>query len=601
MSNHRRIVSAILLVALLAPAMLSAGEIEASFARKMSAAPPEQMFPAIITMVDQVDVQSLDRALNRMNATRKFRHELIVTRLMDRAKATQTNVIAALQSHEALGLARDVKSMWLINAVLVKATPGSLSLVSRFSEVGTVYDGSWPVELINPVDEGPAPDGGKDATEAGIVAIKAPDLWSMGYEGQGVLVSNIDTGVYVDHTTLKARWRGNDPGVTLDEAWHDPVTSYPKPRDLNGHGTHTMGTICGSGGIGVAPESKWIASGVIDRVSITRTTQDALLAFQWVTDPDEDPSTILDVPHVCSNSWGLSPLYSSHKVSRCDPTFWNVIDNTEYAGCTVVFAAGNEGTRGGSSGSLRTPADRIASPVNVFAIGALNTLSTGIASFSSRGPSGCDKQTIKPDVCARGQSVRSASKSGATSYRTLSGTSMACPHVAGAVALLQQVWPDATPTTLKTALLNTCDDLGSTGDDNTYGMGRVNLLSAYTQLVSQRPVVSASVMGTVRTYKEGQDLWAQAVLSNNTNLAQTVRVALQFYFEGTPTSLIIVPEVPLLVPAGFNNKDLPIPIKMPIPTGLPASVLDPRLWTLRATVIIGAKAHIYEYGFTITK
>ena len=596
----QRIFVLALLLALAAPTAVLAGEIDPGFARKMSEAPPGQMFSAIVMMADQVNVPALDASLKKMNATRRFRHEYIVTRLRGKASTTQGAILSMLDDHASMGQAAGkATSMWLVNAILVKATPASLALVSRQPEVSVVYDGGLPIELIHPFDEGEVPENPLDAPEAGITAINAPSLWSLGYEGQGILVSNIDTGVYLDHTTLKARWRGNDPGVTLAETWHDPVTSNPVPRDLNGHGTHTMGTICGSGGIGVAPEAKWIASGTIDRVSISRTVQDALLAFQWVSDPDQDPKTILDVPHVCSNSWGLSPLSSSHNVNRCDKTFWAVIDNAEYAGVTVVFAAGNEGTRGGSSGSLRTPSDRIDSVVNVFSVGALNTLSTGIASFSSRGPSGCDKKTVKPEVCARGQSVRSASRSGTTRYTSKSGTSMACPHVAGAIALLQQVWPDATPEQLKTALLTTCDDLGSTGDDNTYGMGRINCLSAYTQLVGLRPNVSASVMGTVRTHTQGQTLWGHVVLSNNTHVEQKVKVALRFYFEGQPTSLVLVPEVDFTVPADYSNKNFPILVGMPIPTGLPVAVLDPKLWSLRATIKQGAKTFVSEYEFTI--
>ncbi|MBN2490408.1 MAG: S8 family serine peptidase, partial [Planctomycetes bacterium] len=599
MRTQRCLWIAVGLVACLGGAPAAAGEIEPAFAMKLERSAADQLHPAIVMMADQVDLPSLDRRLARMGATRPFRHEVVVTRLREKARVTQAGVRALLEAHVHAGFARDVEPMWLVNAVLVKATAASLVLVAQCDEVGIVYDGSWPIELIHPVDEGPS-YAGLDATEPGIVDIRAPDLWSLGYEGQGVLVSNIDTGVYYDHESLKARWRGNDPGVTVAEAWHDPVTSHPLPRDLNGHGTHTMGTICGAGGIGVAPQAKWIASATIDRVSITRTVQDALLSLQWVADPDQDPKTVRDVPAVCSNSWGLSPLISTHGVAKCSPTFWSAIDNAEYAGVAVVFAAGNEGARGAES--LRTPADRIASPVHVLAVGALSTVTTAIASFSSRGPSGCDKVTVKPDVCARGQSVRSASRSGTASYTTKSGTSMACPHVAGVLALLHQVWPDATPTELKTALLATCDDLGASGDDNVFGMGRINCLSAYTELIRQRPDVSASVQGTVHQYREGQTFYGLVVLTSHLKAAETVQVALQFYFRGQPTSLLIVPPGNLRVAAGYSNAAFPILVALVIPTGLPAEVLEPGEWSLRATIRKaggGALIHMAEYPFVI--
>jgi len=593
----------VLALTLLGVSVAPAGEIDRAFAKMLENADPGQQFEAIIMMADQVDMVDLDRHLTGMNATRQFRHQVVVTRLMDKARATQTQVLRLLREHEQRGLASNIESVWLINAVLAKATPASLALVARQPEVSLVYDGGVVIELIQPFDHGPSFKG-IDAAEPGIAAIKAPDLWAMGYEGDGSVVSNIDTGVAM-HDSLKDRWRGNDAGVTNAEAWHDPYSSYPTPRDLHGHGTHTMGTICGSGGIGVAPKAKWIASGSIDRGGgIPRTMTDAVKSFQWSADPDGNPATIKDVPIVSSNSWGISPILHSSYVKRCDQTYWTVIDNAEYSGVAVVFAAGNEGTRGGTSGSLRTPADRIASPINVLAVGALNTLSTGIASFSSRGPSGCDLKTFKPDVCARGESVRSADRRSASGYRTMSGTSMACPHVAGAVALLHQVWPDATPAQLKTALLSTCDDLGTTGDDNVYGMGRINCLSAYNYLVGMRPVVSVSVMGTVPSYREGQTVAGHVVISNNTNVAQKFRVELGFYFNGNPTSLIILPPTELSLPGGFSNQNVPILITMPIPRGLPAAVLDPNVWSLRATVRKsggGAVMHMAEYRYVITK
>jgi subtilisin family serine protease len=287
-------------------------------------------------------------------------------------------------------------------------------------------------------------------------------------------------------------------------------------------------------------------------------------------------------------------------VSKCDPSFWKAVDNTEYAGVAVIFIAGNEGSRGAES--LRTPGDRIASPVNVFSVGALNPDQKTIASFSSRGPSGCDHQTIKPEVCAQGASVRSCHLSG--TYRILSGTSMACPHVAGGVALLREVWPHVTAQRVKEILLATADDLGPTGEDNSYGTGRINLLSAYQQLVKERPAVSLSVMGTVRQYKEGQVIRGHVVLMNTTQTAQKARVSLEFRFDGAPTGLVIVPPVDIGIPPGFTNEAVPLIISMPVPTGLPAAVLDPKKWTLRGEVRPtggGSVLHASEYEFSLTR
>jgi hypothetical protein len=187
-----------------------------------------------------------------------------------------------------------------------------------------------------------------------------------------------------------------------------------------------MGTITGRAGsdtIGVAPDAKWIASSCIDRVSGPGRFAVYASAFEWAADPDGDPGTSDDVPDVVSNSWGINT-----DLPACDSTFWEVIDNCEAAGAIVVFAAGNEGP---SSASLRNPPDRNETDVNVYAVGALESNQTSIASYSSRGPSTCDYETKKPEVCAQGSDVRSSVPGNNYSY-----------------------------------------------DDNDYGMGRVDLVEA---------------------------------------------------------------------------------------------------------------------------
>ena len=236
-----------------------------------------------------------------------------------------------------------------------------------------------------------------------------------------------------------------------------------------------MGIMVGSDGadtVGVAPGAQWIAAGVVDRGNgIQGSITDLLAAFQWAADPDGDPSTTDDVPDVINNSWGIPIGY----FPACDQTFWEAIDNLEAAGVVCIFAAGNEGP---NPMTIRTPADRITSDFNSFSIGAVNGNDPNmtVASFSSRGPSGCDGVTIKPEVTAPGIAIRSASRTGG--YITMSGTSMATPHVAGAVAILRQFNRHATPSEIKQALMLSATDLGQAGEDNDYGWGVINIRRA---------------------------------------------------------------------------------------------------------------------------
>ena len=160
----------------------------------------------------------------------------------------------------------------------------------------------------------------------------------------------------------------------------------------------------------------------------------------------------------------------------CNSYIDNIIDAVEAAGVAVLFAAGNNGPE---LNTMISPGSRIASPINVFSVGALEPGSKIVAGFSSRGPSGCDDLTIKPEVMARGVSVRSAMGSG---YGLGSGTSMATPHVAGVIALLGQAFPEATVDELKYAIYETAVDLGVKGEDNDYGNGRVDAYAAYLYL-----------------------------------------------------------------------------------------------------------------------
>ena len=233
-----------------------------------------------------------------------------------------------------------------------------------------------------------------------------------------------------------------------------------------------MGTITGLGEqtgdtVGVAPEAQWIASRAIVGGG------NATAAFQWLADPDGDPQTIDDVPDVICNSWGYHDF-------TCPTYQWAQIDNCEAAGIVVVFAAGNRFSGDPYAESVWAPASRNTTDYNSFSVGAIdgNNNNFPIANFSARGPSQCDGSTIKPEVVAPGVNVRSSVPGGGYQQYGWSGTSMATPHVSGAVALLRQYNPNASVDTIKWALMETAVDLGQNGEDNNYGHGIINVREA---------------------------------------------------------------------------------------------------------------------------
>ncbi len=462
-----------------------AGEYSSDFDLYLADHQSDTMIEAIITMADQVDLDALKADLYAVHADRQLWHETIVRALQEKATYTQAGILAELSDLASQGMVAKVRGLWVGNVILVTATREALEIIVNRDDVLSVNP-NYPIENNEPVAKGgdtPSIAG----VESGLRAIRADEVWAMGITGEGRLVSHLDTGVDGNHGALSARWRGLDSRYANNPewAWFDPVTNTQFPFDGGSHGTHTMGTICGLGGadtIGVAFGAQWMSAGVIDRVSIPRTVQDALASFEWIADPDGDPSTAWDVPDVCSNSWGVT---TGHGYPPCDETFWVVLDGCEAAGVVVVFAAGNEGP---GASTLRRPADRATTDISSFSVGALdgNDSNLPIAGFSSRGPSNCTpdgQPTIKPEVSAPGVNVRSSVPGGG--YQSgWSGTSMACPHVAGVVALMRQANPNLTSEQVREIILSTATDLGADGEDNAYGMGIINAYDAVIMAMS---------------------------------------------------------------------------------------------------------------------
>lgn len=426
----------------------------------------------LVSLSGSQDISSFKSKLIASGLSRAHIHREIVSALRSRSLISQSDLVNHLRERQSLGSEIEYRAFWITNTVSIRASREELEGIARLPEVEAIYP-DLPVTLIEPLLGGTSGET-VGSPEAGLRAIGAPEAWRGGYTGGGRVVCNFDTGVDGDHLALSRRYRGNN-ATNAGACWFDPGTHTDHPTDQRGHGTHTMGIICGAEGedtVGVAIGAQWIAAGVVDRGGGMETTiTDLLSAFEWAVDPDGDPETFDDVPDVINNSWGVPLSYHP----ACDQTFWGAIDNVEACGVVVVFAAGNEGPR---AQSLRTPADRATSPTNSFSVGAVDAHNPEypIAYFSSRGPSGCDGLTVKPEVTAPGYSVRSCFLDGG--YVTFSGTSMAAPHVAGAVAILREFKPEATVEEIKTALMVTARDLGPAGEDNSYGWGLIDVPKA---------------------------------------------------------------------------------------------------------------------------
>ena len=477
-------------------------QIDENLQDKMNEVGPNGTVSALIYMDDQVDIKSLSDSISRERFTRSARHELVVETLQNVATDSQRSIVKSLTSLQRNNLVENVQPFWIANVIRIEARPEVITTLAKRDDVGHIYL-NYEIELSRPVEMGEVEEGNENrgAVENGITAIRATEVWDMGFTGEGVLVATLDTGVDGSHEALASRWAGLRPEYSGHPEWAflDPYTyNHNFPFDAGSHGSHTMGTVCGGSpgqGIGVAPGAHWITSAGIDRGGISETVADSIETFQWFLDPDGDPSTVWDVPRVCSNSWGLT---SGHGYPNCDQTFWIYLDALEAAGCVVLFSAGNEGSSG-----LRRPADRATDDYRTCAVAAIDphNASFPIASFSSRGPTNCTPSgasAIKPDIAAPGVDTYSSTPGG---YSTYSGTSMASPHINGAVALMVQANPDLEVEMIKEILYATAVDLGSAGEDNSYGHGIIDCVAAVNMALES--------VSLTWNYPSGRPVWLE--------------------------------------------------------------------------------------------
>src|SRR5215471_3896395 len=409
-------------------AALRAAVVAPQLKLQLDAASQNEMVKTIVVLKSQADLAGVQKL------ARKNRPGAAARLLRAHADLTQRSLRALLELRRAQGLVSDIEPLWIVNAIAVTATPAVISELA----------GHKDVREIRPNLEVQAPPTPATATsapgETNVALVNAPALWNLGFRGQGIVVANMDTGVDVTHPDLASRWRGGT------NSWYDPNGQHPTtPVDVSGHGTWTMGVMVGgdAGGssVGVAPDATWIAVKIFNDRG-TATSTGIHQGFQWLLDPDGNPATA-DAPDVVNNSWAMS-------ASGCLLDFQPDLASLRTAGILPVFAAGNYGPSPGSS----------ASPANnpeAFAVGATDDADV-LYPYSSRGPSSCG-QPVYPQLVAPGVGIHTTDLYGL--YADPTGTSVAAPHVAGALALLLQAFPGMSADRQAAALENSAIDLGA--------------------------------------------------------------------------------------------------------------------------------------------
>ncbi|MCM3597586.1 S8 family serine peptidase [Metabacillus idriensis] len=364
-------------------------------------------------------------------------------------------------------------------------------------------------------------DGKVEASLAqSVPQIGAPQVWESGFTGEGVKVAVLDTGIDPAHPDFSGQIETSKsfvPGQQVD--------------DKHGHGTHVASTVLGTGAAsegknkGVAPEARLVVGKVLDDSGSGLDS--------WIIDGMEWAAENAKIVNMS--------LGSSEPSDGTDPMAQAVNRLSEEKGTLFVIAAGNNGAEGaiGSPGAADA----------ALTIGAVDK-SDKIAYFTSKGPRYGD-QGLKPDLSAPGVGIlaaRSGLSAGTGSYKSLNGTSMATPHVAGAAALLLQKNPGWNGTQLKEALMSTSKKLPYSPYH--IGSGRLDVPAAAASKV--RATGSLSFGFFKWPNADAQPVQKTVTYTNDSDTAATLNLRADFKNtkgNASPEGMLTISESQITIPA----------------------------------------------------
>jgi len=423
----------------------------------------------------------------------------MVKRLQDVAAETQANILGYLHRVQKNDIeekeaprVKDIQSFWVANNIVCKVTKEIVYHLAERPDVALI-EMDAETHIIAQKEENPPQ---VLTCEWNVHRVRADTCWRLrSYDGTGVVVGHCDTGFRPTQNAFSGRVRASNQ-------WFDAVNGNTTPYDDNGHGTHTMGSMAGfvtgtNDTIGVAKGATITGAKTMNSAG-SGTSGQAEAAYQWyATLAGKDSGAV-----VISNSWG----YASQGVTAHIQS----VENLKSLGTLSVFAAGNSG---GGANSCYSPGDY----PSVFAVGNV-TSGDAIYANSGRGPgpSGgwydstrifldslwvTTHSRLKPDVNAPGTSIVSAYYGSDNGTTTMSGTSMACPHVAGVLAIMFQKNWTLTPRQYWRILTQSArwGTGWGTRPNNNYGWGMVNALTA---IDSTPAVTTANLIYKSATVKD---------------------------------------------------------------------------------------------------
>jgi subtilisin family serine protease len=433
-----------------------AGYLAPSLITELESLEPGQRIEVIIHMKEKANLDDV----SYLTKPEKVQY------LKDFAKEKQSDILGYLSEKSACEI---VTTWWVFNGFLMEATEDVINDIVKRDDVDYIIDNFYQICIpkANPLG---FPGGEQPTVQWNIEMIRADEVWTEGYDGAGIVIGTMDTGVDYDHSALFSSWRPNS-------GWYDAINGQATPYDDNGHGTGTMGIMVGAYGIGVAPGVKWVSAKVMNSAG-GGTAAQFHNGFSWIAGLASSGME----PRVVSNSWGWG--------DRTSTEYWDDCDTWKGLGILPVFAIANDGPGASTD-------DAPGNYPLCLGVGATDSWDD-IADFSSRGPAPnispwnvpsnwyrSDWNRTKPDISAPGVGIFTCAPLPDEYQAGFGGTSGASPHVGGVCALILQKNPSLTPTELYNIITNNAayPTQGMPYPNNDYGWGRID---AY-KVVSNTP------------------------------------------------------------------------------------------------------------------
>ena len=480
-------------------------ELQAELDKRPSA---DEMFRIIIVMADEYDQNQMAKQVQFMEKVE--RRAYVIAELQNFSKASQYDLMQLLEEGAKANTVTDVNPFWIFNGISCITNREMIASLSQRKDIEYIESD----EIRNMLPEEWNPVKVKEQYRAlawHVTQVHANDVWNLGYDGTGVVVAIIDTGVNYNHADLVDHmWNG---GSQYPNHGYDYINNDNNPMDDHGHGSHCAGITAGDGTsgtqTGIAPNATIMALKVLNANgsgSTTARTNAQQFAMQHGA-------------NVVSLSLGSSGA-SGQRTDR--QAFVNMMN----AGIVASIAAGNDGEYYSSShldpdyNTYYAVPKNVGSPGNcpppwhnpdqtltggqsaVITIGASNR-NDRKSTFSSFGPvtwygvtgyndyryqanSSTNIGLIKPDIIVPGTDITSLLYSDNSSYVQMCGTSMATPLASGIMALMLQANPNLTPAQIDQILETTAFPADYRITKNNYtGAGRADALAAIDAILTQ--------------------------------------------------------------------------------------------------------------------